>query len=730
VTRLRIVGPDDTPDPAEPEPADDPPGVQLAVPAETTPATAAQDAVVRWDEPVQPLLPIRVTIIVVRGAAIAATHERTRTAAKTTARHAAYIPVGAGVVARRLWEAKTSSRYERMMRAAEAAGNWEELKEWEQRAEQARERRHRRRMAWLAAPFAFAKSLGAALITAVVFLLLLGVAIAFATRDPRDVYAPLAGTVHLIGDVAVIVGIAWSPLVFASPWLGLGWLWHIGRTSGAGPAWITRTDPEHGDTNMIVTCDVIALALQNLRIPEMRRAFKDGWIPVFSLPPVRDGLGYHAIVSLPLGVTPQMVADQCPVLARNLQRAQVETWPADAEKAGTGKAGELDLWMADPGALSKAAPEYPLLHEGTADVFVGVPAGVSPRGDLIAVPVVSNNFVAGGQMGQGKSNACRVILLGCALDPLCTIDAFVFANNGDFDAYKPRLANYHRGIDDDTAYAALIRLRWLYGEVGRREGRLAELGAKKVTRKLAQDHPDLRPIVSLYSECHELFGHPEYGEEAAELACKTAKRARKTAIVLGFDTQSSRKEAIPPKLVELVSVNICFYVKTWRSNDGFLGDGSFQAGIRATELRPGRDRGTSLITGVSDNSFELLKWYFVEVDDDTGWDAATDVIARAVAQLAPGTHAEAPPTLPAVVEDRDLLVDLGAVLGDELVPAADVPALLARHAPAWVPYRAMTGKALREVLASEHGIKVPSTGNRYPLDPATVRQALAQRRAE
>ena len=112
------------------------------------------------------------------------------------------------------------------------------------------------------------------------------------------------------------------------------------------------------------------------------------------------------------------------------------------------------------------------------------------------------------------------------------------------------------------------------------------------------------------------------------------RRARKTALWMGFDTQSSRKDAIPPKVVELVSVNACFYVKSWRSNEGFLGDGSFAAGIRATELRPGRDRGTSLITGVSDAQFELMKWHFVEVDDDTGFDAAADVIDRAVAKAA------------------------------------------------------------------------------------------------
>ena len=74
---------------------------------------------------------------------------------------------------------------------------------------------------------------------------------------------------------------------------------------------------------------------------------------------------------------------------------------------------------------------------------------------------------------------------------------------------------------------------------------LAELGAKKVTRGLAEAHPDLRPILALFSECHELFGHDEYGPVAAELATKTIKRARKTGITLLFDTQSSREGRDP-----------------------------------------------------------------------------------------------------------------------------------------------------------------------------------------
>ncbi|MCA1677382.1 MAG: cell division protein FtsK, partial [Actinobacteria bacterium] len=70
--------------------------------------------------------------------------------------------------------------------------------------------------------------------------------------------------------------------------------------------------------------------------------------------------------------------------------------------------------------------------------------------------------------------------------------------------------------------------------------------------------------------------------------------------------------------------------------------------------------------------------------------------------------------------------DLDEVLGTEPVPTADIPPLLARLAPRWAPYRGLTGKALRDQLA-ELGVKVPSTGNRWPLDPVTVRAVLTRR---
>ena len=111
------------------------------------------------------------------------------------------------------------------------------------------------------------------------------------------------------------------------------------------------------------------------------------------------------------------------------------------------------------------------------------------------------------------------------------------------------------------------------------------------------------------------------------------------------------------------------------------------------------------------------------VNDDTGFDAAADVIARAVASAAPGTPIEA--TAPVVaIEVRDLLDDVDAVLGQERVRLADLPALLRDLAPAWGPYRALTGVQLREQLEGA-GVRTTNVGNVPRLDPADLRRVLA-----
>lgn len=694
-----------------------------ALPAVPDPADPAEivDGVIVEDDDQAAQGPRSATLRVLGPVATMARDKRVQGAG----RHAAYIVLGVGVGARRAWNSRTSAPYQRWLRSAEAAGDHDRLMEYEARLAAYRRDRHQRRMDWAQTPAHVAAAIPKVIGALALLLLTIGCLLGVATQHISAVGSPFVTAAKVV-QVLVEVGAAlWLPVMAVIPVTLLVLAWVAGRrhAHATSTGWLAVGKAGAAEIGVIVTADTIVVALQNLPNPALRKAFKDGWQPKFHLQPIRDGLGYAAIFEVPLGVTPEMIADQRKVFARNMHRAEVEVWPADAERAKLGPAGSVSLWVADKGAMSRAVPEYPLMHEGETDVFAGVPAGVSTRGDALILPVMANNFVAGGQMGMGKSNACRVVIVGAALDPIAELWVHVFASNGDFDAFAPRLARYVRGLDDEHMEAAMASLREMYAEVGRREARLAELGAKKVTRQLAIAHPDLRPRLVLFSECHELFGHREFGDEAADLAVKTIKRARKTGMWMGFDTQSSRKAAIPPALVELVSVNACFYVKNYRSNDGFLGDGSFASGIRATELRPS-DRGTSLITGVSDNLFELLRWYFIEVDDDSGFDAAADIIARAAAAAAPAAVAARPG--PAAIEDRDVLADVAEVTGHDRVKVADLPARLRELAPYHRDYRAMTGAQLRELLEDE-GVRVTNTGNVPRLDPADLAAVLASR---
>ena len=660
-----------------------------------------------------------------------ATHDRTKTTAKAVVRNVLYVPAGAGVVLRRVWEAKTNSRYERMMRRAETAGDYDALIEWE----------HARR-AGQAAParpgngldrrtLAAGQGLVASVVALTFFLLTLGVVLAVASEDVSRVLEPIE---------SVLSAIEWS----CGWWRSCGgrWCWS-GRGSGcctcgtwaAAPTsprsrWLRSTTGD-AEAGVLVTADGIVRALQHLNVPAMTRAFKDGWMPRFDLTPTREGQGafkgYRAIFDLPLGVTPDMVADKGDVLATNLHRNAVEVWPSDYGKEKGGKPGYVNMYVADAGVMDKPTPEYPLLHTGIGDVFAGVPVGITQRGDVVRFVLFGGNFVFGGQPGQGKSNAARVVLAGAALDPLCELRVHVFAGNGDFDAFAKRLSRYHKGATPEHAAIATEHLRELFEEVERRENRLAELGAKKLTRALAEQHPDMRPIVAMFSECHELFGDKDCGEEAAELAIRVVKRGRKTGVITGYDTQSSRTDAIPSQLV---------------------GERRHQRVLRGQDLAqqrrlPGRRLVRRRASGPPScgSMWTAERWSPpacpTSCSRSSGPSSSRSTTTpggtrprRSSTAPWPSSPAAPPPRatgrcaqLEAV---RDLLDDLDEVLDADPVPAGEVIGALRTLAPTWRPYKDLTVPKLVAAL-TEYGIKVPATKNKYPVDPVTVRQVVAKR---
>jgi S-DNA-T family DNA segregation ATPase FtsK/SpoIIIE len=518
----------------------------------------------------------------------------------------------------------------------------------------------------------------------------------------------------------VLAGIG-RVLLWVAPF---GWLIAAvfeGRDRTPGIGWLTKPNREAADS--WVDERMISQALAHLGIGPLDRFFKTGESLTYSVGARVDGDGTYAQIRLPMGVTADMVAAQRPKLAANLGRASLETWPTKGEEDGI-----LDLWVADKGKLAGGAGDWPYLHDGEVDVFAGVAIGLSQRGVQINAPLVEANWLIGGRPGQGKSAAMRTLLLGAALDPTAELWVFVMGQSPDFDPFIPRLARYQMGMDDSVAEAALQALQDLLAEMERRGKVLGAQPGKppKVSRKLA-DKPalGLHPLVCAIDECHELFMHPKFGKQAAELAIRLIKRGRKYGIILVLATQSPTTDSIPKEVTRNVSCGVAFAVADHVANDGLLGSGKYRAGIRATDLRTKTDRGTSVAVGVTDATFELVRWYYIPFED--GRDLVSPVIARAVAAIA-----DAGPrvTLAAIdaADDTppvDHLADIRDVLGtDKRVRTQQVISRLAALNPD--EYEGWTFPDLKAAL-TEHGISPVKSDGVMVVRTDDVTSALTER---
>jgi S-DNA-T family DNA segregation ATPase FtsK/SpoIIIE len=585
-----------------------------------------------------------------------ATHERTARTLRFTARHSMFAFGGATALARRAWESRTTALHQRMIKAAEMAGNPELAAEWQDRADRFRQGRHARRMALITnfPRMALMTVLAPALVEA--GLLGLGIVMAIAEHKWRDVIAPTMGVIELVHMLYTVVTVVWGPLVAFGPWLMLLALWNTGRRRGAAPAWAMPKEEAEG-RDVVPDEGAILDALRHLGLAPMRQAIKDGWQPRWTSPTTRNGNGYHTQLQLPLGVTVEMVNKKKTVLAHNLMRKPIEVWATEP----TNQPGVLDLWVADQGSLSGPVPPWPLLTSGDVDYFKGVPVAISQRGEVIYARLMASNYIAGGIMGSGKSSLVITLVLGAALDPLVEIEVYVMAYNVDYDPMRPRLKTLVKGDEDEQIKAALDALRALKDEVTERGKLLEELGGEEVrlTRKLAQQDPRMRPKVVVFDECHELFEHKQYGTEAAELAVKVMKKARKVGITLIWVTVSPTATSIPKDVTRNTSHNVAFAVGDYIANDGLLGTGKYKAGITATSFNPAEDIGTAMTTGFTKNAFEVIRSYWVRRDAKV--DQVTPVVQRALA-LREGV-APAADTVPETAK-VDELADIAAVLGD------------------------------------------------------------------
>jgi DNA segregation ATPase FtsK/SpoIIIE, S-DNA-T family len=554
---------------------------------------------------------------------------------------------------------------------------------------------------------------------AVVGGLLSVLALAESFVDRTAMWSWLATVLDVRDAVFAVLGVVWSWLVILGP-IGVLFaaIWE-GRDRTPGAGFLVRPDRDSADS--WIDERMISTGLANLGIAPLDKFFKTGGQLVYTVPARMDGDGTYAQIRLPMGVTADMVADRRDRLAANLGRAKLETWPTEGTEAGM-----LDLWVADKGKLGGGAGPWPLLADGECDVFTGVPWGRSQRGDVLTAPLMERNWIIGGIPGQGKSAAARTLMLGAALDPTCELWVFVFASNPDFDPFAPRLSRYVKGDDDEAVEAGLAALRRLREEVTERGKLLEQHGASKVNRKLADRVPRLRPLVVLFDEVHELFEHPQYGKEAGELAVKVIKKGRKTGVTLTFATQSPTATSIPKDVTRNCSNGVAFAVGDFIANDGLLGTGKYRAGIRATDLRPGEDRGTAVTVGLTTNRFELVRTFYVQYDEHG--DQVTPVIVRAMALLA--EHGRTVPAEqanePAPVVDH--LADIAIVIaGEKRVRTQVVLSRLADRNPA--AYEGWTFPHLKAALA-EYGVSPVKSDGVMVVRADDITRALTERDEE
>ncbi|MEU2719608.1 FtsK/SpoIIIE domain-containing protein [Streptomyces smyrnaeus] len=646
-----------------------------------------------------------------------ATHEHTRTALRLAVRHSMYVAGGARIVTRRAWDGRTVSRYERMMRAAEAAGNVELAKEWEERASRFRADRHKRRMELLTSSPRIAKSAAVGVVATEAGLLLLGGALAIANEDITQVIAPTMAVIEFIRWVVALGALVWGPAVFCAPWLTLLALWSVGRKNEAAPRWALPADAPGRD--VVPDENAILQALRNMGLGPLNKAIKDGWQPRWVQPTTRSGKGWHTQLQLPLGVTVEAIADKKQVLAHNLLRKPIEVWPTEPRD----QAGVLDLWVADPGVLTAPVPPWPLLTDGTADFFKGVPVALNARGEQVTGRLMAANYLIAGIMGSGKSSLVVSLLLGAMLDPLVEIDVHVLAYNVDYDPMRPRLRSLVKGDEDEHIRAAMDTLRSLVGEVSRRGQELERLGGleSKLTREIAERDPSMRPRVVVFDEVHELFSHPEHGKEAKELALKVTKKARKTGIVLLWITPDADAASLPRGISKTVSNRVAFAINDHQGNDAILGTGMHKNGYSATTLVAGEDVGTAMAAGFGKTP-GLIRSYYVR--KEAGIDEITPVVERAVALRNGVTPAPAAPT----AEPVDHLADIAAVLGDEPRKRTDeVRQQLAERNPG--EYRAWTAQDLTRALEAAGAAPYKSSGVMV-VSRARVREAIEERESE
>jgi S-DNA-T family DNA segregation ATPase FtsK/SpoIIIE len=606
------------------------------------------------DAPPAPLVPLWVRSG--RAVKTAVTHENTKAAARAVARHSLYTFNGGRIVARRTWDGKTGARYERMIRAAEAAGNLELAEEWEERLQRFRQARHHRRMDLLHSPVEAAKGVGVSAGMGVGVLVALGVVMAINTKNVGDVITPLKATIDFIATLIRIVQIIWPTAVVLGPLFALLGLWAVGSKQQAAPQWALPANVR-SDEGEPITPSIVVKALRDLGVPALRNAIKEmGDAGAAMLGPIRiAGCGVEVDVTLPSGVSTNEVQNKRRKLAENLTRHEHEVFITIPQAART-----VRLWVADSGALDEPIGPSPLVTDETmtADYTKGkAPWGQDLRGDAAALSVYQRHLLITGLSNQGKTVALRSLALWLALDKSVQFLMGDLKGIGDWAMFDGVATTLIQGPTDEHVIQVTEMVEGAVDEMNRRL--MAPPGTVFPALIVLVDEAQVAFMCPLKDDEGRFYGGSKATSRYFMAVRKIHNQGRAVNVLMWQGTQDPTDQNLPKLVREGAHTRASLALGTESQARMALGDKAVDGGAAPNLLRPGLDQGTLVVasSGIDipkgQSSITVRTHY---VDDD----AAEAIIERAKA-LRDGVT-----TLTVIErgEDRDPLADIASAVGD------------------------------------------------------------------
>ncbi|MFE2476439.1 ATP-binding protein [Streptomyces sp. NPDC059389] len=601
--------------------------------------------------------PVRVWKRTARGLRAAVTDERTRKAARLVARHGMYVIGGTRIAAKRTWDGRTASRYERMIRAAEAAGNFDEAKEWEDRLTRYRAARHHRRMDLIKAPKDVAMSALYGAGFTIGGLLALGIVLAIANKDITWVIGPIGAVIEAIRWAVMVATVVWGPAVTVCPWLALLALWGVGRRQETAPQW-TLPAQQRDDAGAPITPSIVVTALRDLGIAPLRKAIKDmGDAGAAMLGPIRiAGCGVEVDVTLPSGVSTAEVQGRRRKLAENLARHEHEVFITLPAAART-----VRLWIADSGALDEPIGPSPLVLDETltANYKTGkAPWGQDLRGDAATLSIYQRMLLITGLSNQGKTAALRALALWAALDRTVEFRIADLKGVGDWDMFDGMATTLIQGPTDEHVIRATEMVEGLVAEMERR----IQAPAGTV----------FDPLIGIVDEAQVAFMCPAiddqkkpYGGSKATsryfmAVRKIHNQGRAVDVLLWEGTQDPTDQNLPKLVREGAHTRISLVLGTESQARMALGDKAVDGGAAPHLLRQGLDKGTVVvasdgITIPAGQASITVRTHYIDTD-----------IAALVADRAKALRSDVVTTdATQVADEHDPLADILTVLGTE-----------------------------------------------------------------